>query len=171
MAKDIALKIIDLAKDMENKDQRQKQIQIQLLSVHYDFEQCKYIEDTYSLILENIDEQKVKISYKSLSWIQYKKSKETADLVIFILRQKIRQMLRKNKIPCLNEHRLDVSIVHMNECIFTESMTVLTPIEYEDLSIVHKYDCNNNLALKDLQILYLSYFKLAANTLHQTRDS
>jgi hypothetical protein len=169
MAKDIALEIIDLAKELEKS---QKQIQLQLLSVHYDFEQNKYIDDVYILNLENIDEHRIKISYKSLFWIQYKKSKETADLVIFILRQKITQILRKNKIPSLNEHRLDVSIIHKGECIFTESMTIMTPIEYEDLSLVHKYDCNNNLALKDLQILYLTYFKLAANSIrHQTTDS
>lgn len=142
--------------------------QIQLLSVHYDFESGKYINDTYSLFLENIDEQKIKIRYKSLSWIQHKKHKDTYDLVILILRQKLTQILRKNKIPCLSEHRLDVNIIHMEACIFTESMTIFTPIEYEDLSIIHKYDCNNNLALRDLQTLYLTYFKLAAN---QTKDS
>ena len=167
MATDIAKQIINIAQNMEAKE---KAIKIELLFVHYDFKISKYIDDKYAFTLENIDENKVKISYKSLSWIHYKKSKEVMELVIIILRQKITQMLRKNIIPCLNEHRVDVSIIHKEETIFTESITIMTPIEYEDLKLVNKYTCNNNIALLDLQTLYLTYFKLGMRSIHQTED-
>ena len=44
----------------------------------------------------------------------------------------------------------------------------MTPIEYEDLKLVNKYTCNNNIALLDLQTLYLTYFKLGMRSIHQT---
>ena len=80
-----------------------------------------------------------------------------------ILRQKINDNLSKYKLSNLNDTRVDVSILHNEEKIFTESINILIPIELDDLKYIHNYDCNNNLALKDLQTLYLNYFKLCVS--------
>lgn len=171
MATDLANKIIDIAEEMQAKETADKQIKLELVIVNYDHDKQAYIDHKYACILENLDKNRIKIIYKSLNWIHYKNNKETNELIIIILRQKITQMLKETKMPCLNENRIDVNILHKDECIFTQTIYITIPIEYEDLKYVHKYDCNNNINLLDLQTLYLTYFKLAASANIQTVDS
>jgi hypothetical protein len=160
MAFDLAEKIIDMAQNLSIQEQKNREVKLQVSFLHYDHDQSKYVEDMYHFKIENINDQQVKITYKTLSWIFYKKNREAIDLAITILRQKINATLCKYKVPYLNDTRVDINILHNEEKVFTESINVLIPIEYEDLKYIHNYDCNNNLALKELQTLYLTYFKL-----------
>ncbi len=163
MAFDLAEKIIDMAQNLSIQEQKQRELKLQLSFLHYDHEQSKYIEDIYHFKIESLNDQQVKITYKTLSWTFYKKNREAIDLAITILRQKINATLCKYKVPYLNDTRVDVNILHNEEKVFTESINVLIPIEFDDLKYVHNYDCNNNLALKELQTLYLNYFKLCVS--------
>ncbi len=163
MAIDLAETIITMAKDLSIQDQKKREVKLQISFLHYDHEINKYVEDVYSFKIENLNEHQVKISYKTLSWVFYKKNREGIELAITILRQKINATVCKYKVPNLNDTRVDVSILHNEEKIFTESINILIPIEFDDLKYIHNYDCNNNLALKELQTLYLNYFKLCVS--------
>ena len=163
MAIDLAETILTMAKDLSIQDQKKKQVKLQVSFLHFDYKTNKYVEDAHILKIESINNQQAKIIYKSLSWVFYKKNREGIELAITILRQKINATVCKYNVPNLNETRVDVSILHNEEKIFTESINILIPIEFDDLKYIHNYDCNNNLALKELQTLYLNYFKMCVS--------
>lgn len=158
---DLADMILTRAKEIEKLERDINFVTIKLSFHIHGSDERPCHDDAYEFSIYPNGKNKLLVNYKTMKWSIGKTGRHTNRLLLTLLRQIMRDVVRKNELEVLDDQLIELSVYHCDKRIFHDDLVIAGPVESFELSNLFSNDCNDNYEMIQLHDFFLEYVSLA----------